>query len=146
MATGSQNSLNQGVPNIEYVTVQCPNAANAGMVDRDVFVQFKRAYKFIMLSNIDVVFQTSGVYLHFSSLGYPTDIGSNQIAPTGKEPWIPLSNPASSNVRVEGAWIKFACPVQQFYIDADHPAGDQSGGYYVTFAGTNDIVDTSVSV
>jgi len=140
--TGSQRQINQGaLPDIEFVTVTLLQGNVLTAVDRDILVQFKRPHKFICLVSIASFFAASDIFMHFSPLGYPVANGSNTITPTGGEPWIPLANLVNSSGRAEGRWIKFNVPVQQFYIDADHKAGQSANPYLITFMGSNDIED-----
>ena len=139
--SGAQRQISNGVLQPEFVTVQLQQGNNLNNVDRDVLVKFQRAHKFFMLVSITSAFAASDVFLHFQPLNYAVTIGSNTIAPTGGEQWIPLANITNSAGRAEGRWIRLSRPISQFYIDADHKGVNSATPYLITFMGCDEIED-----
>lgn len=137
----TQNKLSIGFPYAEYVKVVLFGAASPGVIDRDILVQFKNAYKFFCVANIQFPFQSSAVYLHFTPLNLPKVTGSNFITPSGSENWLPLANGLNSPSLAEARWLRLHCPIDHFFVDMDHPAGIAALGLSVIFAGSNDVME-----
>lgn len=140
--TGSQDQLDQGVPNVEFVTVQITQVN--GQLTRDLIVKFQKPHTFFFVAAIPSGYNTLGLYVHFSPLFLTPNPGVNQIQPTGAEQWIPLANSNNSSGRAEGRFIRFTRQVQSFYIDCDHPGNAGAGTLPLTFGGTDDI-DTMIA-
>ena len=108
---------------------------------RDVPITFSKPRHIIGVSAVTNSSHSCNIYLHFAPLAYPVSIpstGSITITPTGGEPWIPLASP-NSNGLVEGRFIVFKKPVQNFLVDIDHPNGGVGNGILVTFFGADNI-------
>jgi hypothetical protein len=135
--TSSARSLNQGMPQLEFVTIQVP-AAN-GQIGVDLPVVFKLPHRFFFIASINYQCADAGVFLSLTKQGFNA-AGGNQIFPTGGENWIPFSNKTNSAGRAEGRYIRFVPPVTSFFITADHPsANPASNNYALTICGTDDI-------
>lgn len=139
---GTQKSRQyEGPIDIEFVTVNFPNSAQAGFVDRDVPVQFQRPWKYFFVASMMNVARNVNVYLHFVPLGLSAVAAGNTITEAGTERWITLcNNQITGSVQsAEGRFIRLARRTKLFYIDADHGFGVVGGGYSVTFGGSDDI-------
>lgn len=141
-ATGTQNSLNNGQPVIEYFPFLFTFPfVGVGRVMRDVPIAFSKPRHIIGVSSVTNQDHSCNIYMHFQPLNYPVSIpsgGSIVITPNGGEPWIPLASP-NSNGLVEGRFIVFKKPVQNFLVDIDHPNGGVGNGILVTFFGADDL-------
>jgi hypothetical protein len=142
--TSDQRRINNAQPWIEYQTVNLTfPSIGLPRVMRDVPLLFSKPYHWIGVCSIKSGNRDTNIWLHFQPFNLPIvvpdGIGSVTLTPTGAENWIPLSNTAISNGRVESRWIKFNTPVQSFYFDADHPNGGVGNGVLITFMGSNDL-------
>lgn len=135
-----QNQINNGGLSLEFVTVAMAQGNSATNVDRDVLVKFKQAWRFIMVASMTGQFAASNIFMHFNPLYLPVNNGSATITPTGAENWLPLANTANSTGRAEGRFVRFRCPVQQFFIDVDHSA-TSANPFLITFVGSESIDD-----
>lgn len=136
-ATSNQRDLSLGQPILEFLTVTVP--AGLTTIGIDIPVKFKTPHKFFMIASILAAVGDAMVAVAFTPQNY-NNAGGTQIQPTGGEQWIPFSNKTNSAGRCEGRWIRFAIPVQSFFLTADHPSNNPAGAtYFLTLLGTDDI-------
>lgn len=122
---------------LEFVTVNV--TAAGGNVGRDIAVIFGRPWMFFMIASITNAAKGVALFVHLAPLSYSTISPTNVISETGLEPWIPMANTNESTASCVGRYFRMNRPLGKFYIDADHGFGVVSGGYYITFLGTNDL-------
>lgn len=138
--TSVQRSLSLGVPHVEFVTVKITAVSLA--ISRDVLVQFTRPYNFFFVASLFVNFKGSSLFVHFWPLHQPGTLPSNAINPSGGESWLPINDNTEvalvNEDDMEARYFRTRFPIQQFYVDIDHPNGAGSP-FMVTFGGSNDI-------
>jgi hypothetical protein len=122
---------------VEYVTIN--PTATTNFVERDRLVRFNGAYHLFWVCSITAQFASSSVFVHFSPLSLPSGQTGNTISPTGTESWLCLSEQLNMPTKSPSRFFKTKNAIDRFFIDADHPAGAAAGGYFITFAGTDDV-------
>lgn len=144
-STGAADQINNGVPSIEFLTLQVPFPPPGPSVAYDVPVKFNQPHRVIGVSSIQAPFQTSSIFFHLTPTFKSDQTGGSGILTDGSEQWIPLRDQHSDGAphpATEGRFIALTKPVQTFYISTDHPAGGApTAGIFITLFGCDSIED-----
>jgi hypothetical protein len=129
------DSIGQGQPQIEFVTLQPTAPGFPGGVNYDQVVAFSKPYYVIGLANT-IQSDTINIFISLIPTGLNNLTGFISIQVQGTENWIPLLNNQNSAGEPSCRYIRFRKPVQRFFVSSDHGSGP-TGPF--TLFGTNDL-------
>lgn len=119
----------QGANDLYYVTRSIPIGPGTTSV-ADYVVNLPKAYKKFMLVSISPTSLNNSLYFHLNPIGNQyTDTG---ITPSGRETWFSMKVPSASGDTTYVQALKFAKPVNQFYLDVGYEDGAGSSPTVLT--------------
>jgi len=122
---------NNGRPNLRSVTLQL---GNAGPAKNDIHVVLQKPARKIWLASLPDNVEGCSIYWHLDPIGnrYTT----NQIVPSGFEPWISMVTASGTNYRTV---LKSKVPISEFYLDVGWETG--AADHNLTFLLADDDFD-----